>query len=110
MGNCLSCYSSGKKGKNSQVQEVQNVSISFSQAEANINQKKQIFDEKTINRNEDLIKRRRNEFIDNFFQKSNTLNAIEKRNSMSGRDGGFLYGRSIAKRGYRGLEPFSTLF
>ena len=82
MGNCLSCYSSGKKGKNSQVQEEQNVSISLSQAEANINQKKQIIDEKTINRNEDLIKRRRNEFIDNFFQKCNTLNAIEKRNSI----------------------------
>ena len=82
MGYCLFCYGARKNDKNSQVEVEQNGSISYSHVEEDINSKKQIRDEETINRDENLIKRKRKEFIDNFFQKSNPINALEKRNSI----------------------------
>ena len=82
MGYCLFCYGSRKNDKNTQEEVEQNGSISYSHVEEDINSKKQIRDEETINRDENLIIRKRKEFIDNFFPKSNPINALEKRNSI----------------------------
>ena len=86
MGSCFLCSCTEKKNScyNNQKErnDLNTISIDVTNIIININREESIMEEKWTNKKENLLIKKRDEFIDDFFSKNNELKPLDKINSI----------------------------